>query len=59
MLYIELEEILNNPYNISYKKVKKYPKYKLARKGNYGICFKVLDNCIYVGRIEDGSKVYN
>lgn len=59
MIYKELEEILNNPYNISYKKVKKYPKYKQARKGNYRICFKVLDNCIYVGRIEDRSKVYN
>ena len=55
----KLEEILNNPQNKTYKKVKKYPKYKRARKGNYRICFKVSNNCVYIGRIEDRSKVYN
>ncbi len=59
MFYKELEKILSNPYNVSYKKVIKYPKYKRARKGDYRICFKVLDNCIYVGRIEDRLKVYH
>ena len=58
IIFKELENIMDNPHDISYKKVKKYPKYKRTRKGNYRICFKVLDNCIYVGRIEDRSKVY-
>ena len=55
----ELGEIMENPNNILYEKVKRYPKYKRARKGNYRICFKEEDNCIYIGRIEDRSKVYN
>jgi len=58
-IYKKIEEIMDNPYNITYKKVKKYPKYKRARKGNIRICFKVSNNCIYIGRIEDRSKVYN
>ncbi|MDO5860511.1 type II toxin-antitoxin system RelE/ParE family toxin [Methanobrevibacter sp.] len=37
----KLEGILNNPEDSNYKKVKKYPKYKRARKGNYRICFRV------------------
>lgn len=59
IIYEKLEEIMENPNNIHYEKVKRYPKYKRARKGNYRICFKVEDNCIYIGRIEDRSKVYN
>ena len=59
IIYEKLEEIMENPNNIRYEKVKRYPKYKRARKGNYRICFKVEDNCIYIGRIEDRSKVYN
>ena len=55
----QLGEIVENPNDIRYKKVKRYPKYKRARKGNYRICFKVVDNCIYIGRIEDRSKAYN
>ena len=58
-IYEKLEEILKDPNNIRYEKVKKYPKYKRARKGNYRICFRVDDNCIYIGRIENRSKVYN
>ena len=54
----KLEEILNNPEDSDYKKVKKYPKYKRARKGNYRICFRVDNNCIYIARIEDYSKAY-
>ena len=54
----KLEEIINNPEDTNYKKVKKYPKYKRARKGNYRICFRVENNCIYIGRIEYRSKVY-
>ena len=59
LIYEKLEEIMENPNNFRYEKVKRYPKYKRARKGNYRICFKVEDNCIYIGRIEDRSKVYN
>ncbi|MBQ6344518.1 MAG: hypothetical protein IJI96_00200 [Methanobrevibacter sp.] len=55
----QLGEIVKNPEDIRYKKIKRYPKYKRARKGNYRICFKVVDNCIYIGRIEDRSKAYN
>ena len=55
----KLEEIIENPYDIRYEKVKKYPKYKRARKGDYRICFKVENDCIYIGRIESRSKVYN
>lgn len=55
----QLGEIVENPEDIRYKKVKRYPKYKRARKGSYRICFKVVDNIIYIGRIEDRSKVYN
>ena len=55
----QLGEIVKNPEDIRYKKVKRYPKYKRARKGNYRICFKVVDNCIYIGRIEDRSKAYH
>ena len=54
----QLGEIVKNPEDIRYKKVKRYPKYKRARKGNYRICFKVVDNCVYIGRIEDRSKAY-
>ena len=54
----QLGEIVENPDDIRFKKVKRYPKYKRARKGNYRICFKVVDNCIYIGRIEDRSKAY-
>ena len=54
----QLGEIVKNPEDIRYKKVKRYPKYKRARKGNYSICFKVVDNCVYIGRIEDRSKAY-
>lgn len=59
LIYQGLEEILENPNNSSFKKIKRYPKYKRARKGSYRICFKVEDNCIYVGRIEDRSKAYH
>lgn len=58
LIYEKLEEILENPENIDYKKIKKYPKYKRARKGKYRICFKISDNCIYIGCIEERSKVY-
>ena len=54
----QLGEIVKNPEDIRYKKVKRYPKYKRARKGNYRICFKVVDNCVYIGLIEDRSKAY-
>ena len=54
----KLEEILDNPDNVRYEKVKKYPKYKRARKGKYRICFKVENNCIYIGRIDGRSKAY-
>ncbi|AMK15559.1 type II toxin-antitoxin system RelE family toxin [Methanobrevibacter olleyae] len=59
LIYQGLEEILENPNNTSFKKIKKYPKYKSARKGHYRICFKVEENCVYIGRIEDRSKVYH
>lgn len=59
MIYGKLEEIMENPNDVRYGKVKRFPHYKRARKGNYSICFKVEDNCIYIGRIEDRSKVYN
>jgi len=59
MIRAKLEEIIENPQDIRYEIVKKYPKYKRARKGNYRICFRVEDNCIYIGRIEDRSKAYN
>ena len=59
IIYKKLEEILNNPYDTQYKKIKKYPSYKRARKGKYRICFKVSNNCIYIGRIDDRSKVYD
>lgn len=59
MIYEKLEEIMENPNDIRYKKVKRYPKYKRARKGNYRICFKVDNDCIYIGRIEDRSKAYH
>ena len=54
----KLGEIIEDPNDNSYEKVKKYPKYNRARKGNYRICFKVEENCIYIGRIEIRSKVY-
>jgi mRNA interferase RelE/StbE len=54
-----LEEILENPNDASFKKIRKYPKYKRARKGNYRICFKVKEDCVYIGRIEDRSKAYH
>ena len=59
MIFTKLEEIMENPNDIRYEKVKRYPKYKRARKGHYRICFKVTDDCVYIGRIEDRSKVYN
>ena len=49
----KLEEILDNPDNVRYEKVKKYPKYKRARKGKYMICFNVENNCINIGRPKD------
>lgn len=55
----KLEEIIENPQDIRYEKVKKYPKYKRARKGDYRICFKVENNCIYIGRIEGRPKAYH
>ena len=54
----KLEEIINNPEDTNYKKVKKYPKYKRARKRNYRICFKVANDCLYIGRIENRSNAY-
>lgn len=59
MIYEKLEEIIENPNDIRYEKVRKYPNYKRARKGSYRICFKVSDECIYIGSIEERSKVYN
>lgn len=59
LIYEKLEEILEDPDNIHYKKVKKYPTYKQARKCKYRICFKISDDFIYIGRIEERSKVYN
>ena len=56
MIYEKLEEIMENPNDIRWKKVKKYPKYKRARKGKYRICFKVENNCLYIGHIEDRPK---
>ena len=50
---------MKNPQDIRYEKVKKYPKYKRARKGDYRICFKVENNCIYIGRIEGRPKAYH
>lgn len=58
-IYEKLGEIMENPNDIRYKKVKRYPKYKRAKKGDYRICFKVEDNCIYIGRIESRPKAYN
>lgn len=55
----QITEIVNNPQDSLYKKIKRYPKYKRARKGNYRICFKIDNNCIYIGRIDDRSKAYN
>ncbi len=57
-IYEKLDEIFNNPNDIRYEKVKKYPKYKRARKGNYRICFKVANDCLYIGRIENRSNAY-
>lgn len=37
IIYKKIEEIMDNPYDITYKKIKKYPKYKRARKGNIRI----------------------
>ena len=45
----KLDEIMKNLQDICYEKVKKYPRYKRARKGDYGICFKVENDCIYIG----------
>lgn len=59
IIHEKLEKILENPHDIHYEKVKKYPKYKRARKGNYRICFKVDNNCIYIGRIESRPKAYH
>ena len=58
IIHEKLEEIMENPNDIRWEKVKKYPKYRRARKGNYRVCFKVDDGCIYVGRIEDRFKAY-
>ena len=43
MIYEKLEEIMENPNDARFEKVKKYPSYKRARKGSYRICFKVSD----------------
>ncbi len=59
MIFTKLNEIIENPSDIRYEKVKRYPKYKRARKGHYRICFKVDNDCIYIGRIEGRSKAYN
>lgn len=59
IIYKKLSEIMENPNDVRYEKVKKYPKYKRARQGKYRICFKVSNNCIYIGRIDDRSKVYD
>ena len=40
-------------------KVKKYSRYRRARKDNYRISFKVNENVVYIGRIEDRSNAYN
>lgn len=55
----QITEIVNNPQDSRYKKIKRYPKYKRARKGNYRICFKIDNDCIYIGRNDDRSKAYN
>lgn len=59
MIFEKLGEILENLYDVRYKKVKKYSRYRRARKGNYRICFKVNENVVYIGRIEDRSNAYN
>ena len=59
MIREKLEEIINNPEDTNYKKVKKYLKYKQVRKGDYRICFKVENDCIYIGRIEGRPKAYH
>ena len=59
LIFQGLKEILENPNNANFKKVKKYPKYKRARKGNYRIYFKVEGNCVFIGRIDNRSKAYN
>ena len=58
MIYSKIEEIRKNPNDIKTKKIKKYPKYKRVRRGKYRICFRIKDNCIYIGRIDDRGKVY-
>lgn len=58
LIFEKLQEIIENPEDSRYEKVKKYPKYKRARKGNYRICFRVSNNTLYIGRIEDRSKAY-
>ena len=55
----KLLEISDNPFDVRYEVVVSYPSYKRARKGRYRICFKVVDDYIYVGRIDDRSKVYH
>ena len=55
----KLEDIMKNPQDIRYERVKKYLKYKQVRKGDYRICFKVENDCIYIWRIEGRSKAYH
>lgn len=55
----KLDDIKEDPFNIRYKKVVTYPSYKRAKKGDYRICFKVVGDVIYVGRIEDRSGAYD
>ena len=59
IIWDKLEDIMENPYDIRYIKVNKHPNYKRAKKGGYRICFKIVDDIIYVGRIDGREKVYN
>ena len=40
MIFEKLEEIMENSNDAQYKKVKRYPKYKRARKGSHGTSTK-------------------
>ena len=59
MIRDKLEDILNNPFDIRYEKVIKYPPYKRAKISKYRICFKIVGDVVYIGRITDRSKSYN
>ncbi len=41
-------EIGNDHYNKKYSSVIKYPPYKRSRAGNYRICFKIVNNNVYM-----------